>query len=136
MVDYSANIIFGACIDENIRDEVEVTVIATGFAPVVEVRSGELSRSAQAQQQANAQVAQQRAVSEPQYAPPAVSSYEEHRPAPHNPYAAQQQAEPVYPASEPQYTPPAPPAPEEQEFDQPEGRRLPPFVQRLLGKKK
>ena len=31
VVDYSANIIFGACIDENISDEVEVTVIATGF---------------------------------------------------------------------------------------------------------
>lgn len=32
VVDYSANIIFGACIDENISDEVEVTVIATGFS--------------------------------------------------------------------------------------------------------
>ena len=31
VVDSSANVIFGACIDENIRDEVEVTVIATGF---------------------------------------------------------------------------------------------------------
>ncbi len=31
VVDFSANIIFGACIDENINDEVEVTVIATGF---------------------------------------------------------------------------------------------------------
>ena len=31
VVDYSANIIFGACIDSNISDEVEVTVIATGF---------------------------------------------------------------------------------------------------------
>ncbi len=31
VVDYSANIIFGACIDSNIADEVEVTVIATGF---------------------------------------------------------------------------------------------------------
>ncbi len=31
VVDYSANIIFGACVDPNIRDEVEVTVIATGF---------------------------------------------------------------------------------------------------------
>ncbi|MDE6677304.1 MAG: cell division protein FtsZ, partial [Clostridia bacterium] len=30
VVDYSANIIFGACIDENIQEEVEVTVIATG----------------------------------------------------------------------------------------------------------
>lgn len=35
VVDYSANIIFGACIDSNINDEVEVTVIATGF-PMVE----------------------------------------------------------------------------------------------------
>lgn len=33
VVDYSANIIFGACIDENITDEVSVTVIATGFGP-------------------------------------------------------------------------------------------------------
>ena len=31
VVDYSANIIFGACVDENVQDEVEVTVIATGF---------------------------------------------------------------------------------------------------------
>ncbi len=31
MVDYSANIIFGVCIDHNIQEEVEVTVIATGF---------------------------------------------------------------------------------------------------------
>ena len=31
VVDYTANIIFGACIDENVQDEVEVTVIATGF---------------------------------------------------------------------------------------------------------
>lgn len=36
VVDYSANIIFGACIDPNIRDEVEVTVIATGFPDAVE----------------------------------------------------------------------------------------------------
>ncbi len=34
VVDYSANIIFGACIDSNINDEVEVTVIATGFPNV------------------------------------------------------------------------------------------------------
>jgi len=31
VVDYSANIIFGACIDNNISEEVTVTVIATGF---------------------------------------------------------------------------------------------------------
>ena len=31
VVDYSANIIFGARIDPNVQDEVEITVIATGF---------------------------------------------------------------------------------------------------------
>ena len=31
VVDYSANIIFGACIDEGMSEEVAVTVIATGF---------------------------------------------------------------------------------------------------------
>lgn len=31
VVDYSANIIFGACIDDTMADEVSVTVIATGF---------------------------------------------------------------------------------------------------------
>ena len=31
IIDYSANVIFGACIDENMGDEVEVVIIATGF---------------------------------------------------------------------------------------------------------
>ncbi len=33
IIDVSANIIFGATIDENISDEVRITVIATGFIP-------------------------------------------------------------------------------------------------------
>lgn len=37
VVDYSANIIFGACIDEQIQDEVEITVIATGFPSEEEI---------------------------------------------------------------------------------------------------
>lgn len=45
VVDYSANIIFGACIDENISDEVEVTVIATGF-PSAEKLAQEPARGA------------------------------------------------------------------------------------------
>lgn len=39
VVDFSANIIFGACIDENMCDEVQVTVIATGFPSVEEARA-------------------------------------------------------------------------------------------------
>ncbi len=31
IIDYSANVIFGACIDEGMADEVEVVIIATGF---------------------------------------------------------------------------------------------------------
>ncbi|MBQ9728769.1 MAG: cell division protein FtsZ [Clostridia bacterium] len=31
VIDYSANVIFGACIDEGMSDEVEVVIIATGF---------------------------------------------------------------------------------------------------------
>ncbi len=31
VIDYSANVIFGACIDESMNDEVEVVIIATGF---------------------------------------------------------------------------------------------------------
>lgn len=36
VVDESANIIFGACIDESVADEVQVTVIATGFPPAAD----------------------------------------------------------------------------------------------------
>ena len=32
VIDYSANVIFGACIDERMSDEVEVVIIATGFS--------------------------------------------------------------------------------------------------------
>ena len=32
VIDYSANVIFGACIDESMSDEVEVVIIATGFS--------------------------------------------------------------------------------------------------------
>ena len=31
VIDYSANVIFGACIDESMGDEVEIVIIATGF---------------------------------------------------------------------------------------------------------
>ena len=31
VIDYSANVIFGACIDEHMADEVEIVIIATGF---------------------------------------------------------------------------------------------------------
>ncbi len=41
IIDSSANIIFGTTIDENMSDEVKITVIATGFAPLSERADGE-----------------------------------------------------------------------------------------------
>ena len=109
VVDYSANIIFGACIDENIRDEVEVTVIATGFP----------------------------AGDEPIFEEPAAPTFMPFTPKPPQP------TQPQPPKAEPA---PAPveekvhyeaPAPEEPDEDPDGGKKgLPPFVQRLLGKKK
>ena len=57
VVDYSANIIFGACIDENISDEVEVTVIATGFPAAGREGTNQLSSRAPAYQQQRPQPA-------------------------------------------------------------------------------
>ncbi len=46
VIDYSANVIFGACIDESMSDEVEVVIIATGF------NNGQNGISAEAQESA------------------------------------------------------------------------------------
>jgi len=47
VIDYSANVIFGACIDENMHDEVEVVIIATGFEnQTMSTSSADVYRSA------------------------------------------------------------------------------------------
>ncbi len=128
VVDYSANIIFGACIDENISDEVEVTVIATGFP------SGERV---------------------PETGKGAVRSVPSHvsesvplAPAPVRPTAAApQQKDYIAPSESPKVAVQESFAPvdvqSEKTFAEPEyddeprnDKKLPPFVQRLLGKKK
>ena len=45
VIDYSANVIFGACIDENMSDEVEVVIIATGFPAAGQTITGIEDRS-------------------------------------------------------------------------------------------
>ncbi len=128
VVDYSANIIFGACIDENISDEVEVTVIATGFP------SGDRA---------------------PETGKGAVRSVPSHvsesvplAPAPVRPTtAAPQQKDYIAPSESPKAAVQEPFAPvdvqSKKTFAEPEyddeprnDKKLPPFVQRLLGKKK
>jgi hypothetical protein len=46
VIDYSANVIFGACIDENMSDEVEVVIIATGFPAAGQTITGVEDRAA------------------------------------------------------------------------------------------
>ncbi len=48
VIDFSANVIFGACIDENMSDEVEVVIIATGFPAGGQTVTGTEDRSATA----------------------------------------------------------------------------------------
>lgn len=48
VIDFSANVIFGACIDENMSDEVEVVIIATGFPAGGQAVTGTEDRTATA----------------------------------------------------------------------------------------
>ena len=136
VVDYSANIIFGACVDENVQDEVEVTVIATGFPP-----------AGSAEPSAPARVTMTVPAQQP------VSPYGQVE----NPYVRPQpRPVPVYPGPVDPYQPvpgpaptPAPtPAPSPvREVQQPKpddyddveeddhNSTLPPFIKRMLGKK-
>ena len=152
VVDYSANIIFGACIDPNIRDEVEVTVIATGFPDLDE----EPVRSEGQRMQA----------ARPVPPPPMQGGYQARPVDRPNPFAQQRPYYPPRPQAGPNPMPPAygnppqgyapnpnvPPQPpvrpvppvEETETESAmdvdeSGRddgKLPPFVRRMLGKKK
>lgn len=165
VVDYSANIIFGACIDENIRDEVEVTVIATGFPSAEEVRAeaatqhvaDAIRRPAAQQYRQPQQNPQQPAFRQPlqQPAQPAPATQRAYDGAPQDPYAdylreqyagngyerqpfanVQQPAQPVQPVQPVRQPEPEPEPAAEEPAEEYRDKKLPPFVQRLLGKKK
>lgn len=160
VVDYSANIIFGACIDPKIRDEVEVTVIATGFPDSEEELGKPEMNRAQAplqypQQSMPNMRAQQAARNDDQPSP-----FAQQRPyymPPQRPAVPPQPAAPYAPPQQP-YAPnyavppqPAPRAPVNEDygadgFDSDEDlnengygaddSNLPPFVKRMLKKKR
>jgi len=65
VVDASANIIFGARIDPNVKDEVEITVIATGFPGYSNAKPEEQHRTSQQPLYPNGQ--QRMSVNEPYY---------------------------------------------------------------------
>lgn len=162
VVDYSANIIFGACIDPKIRDEVEVTVIATGFPDSEEELGKPETNRAQtplqfSQQSMQNMRAQQAARNDDQPSP-----FAQQRPyymPPQRPVVPPQSAvqAPYAPPQQP-YAPsyavppqPAPRAPMNEDygadgFDSdedlsengygPDDSNLPPFVKRMLKKKR
>ena len=161
VVDYSANIIFGACVDENVQDEVEVTVIATGFPSGEEAAQNAARQNASygapltvppAEAPAPAQTpAAAPAVRQPAYqsapnpymtqpAPAAQPAQPVQPAAPQQPYyygQPQQQGypqppvQPAQPAAQPQYQP----EPEPAQPDQDERDKLPLFIRRMLGMK-
>ena len=139
VVDYSANIIFGACIDENINDEVEVTVIATGF-PSTESNfrpEGEAAKASDAFFGGRPVRTAPPLVRTPEgntmnrdIYRPATMAYDDRQRGYEAPAAYEE------PAPAPEAAAPAPVREPEPEEDRGNDRKLPPFVQRLLGKKK
>ena len=145
VVDFNAMIIPGACIDPNIKEEVEVTVIATGFPEVVEEprktpqlrqQSAPAAVAAQPRQSIDPREAQNllygRPVQQSQGNPYGQqggyqqSAYTQSAPnQPANPYAEGRSYE------APQRGYEAPAASDEEDDD-----NLPPYVRRLLGKTK
>lgn len=124
VVDASANIIFGARIDPNVHDEVEITVIATGFPgfdtkPAEEYQRPSYTPNTYESQNYNPQNSSPRmSVTEPYYptrqqTPPAQPQYAQ--PYPQQQQYAQpqypQQYQPVAPQPQPQVQPQVQPAP-------------------------
>lgn len=133
VVDASANIIFGARIDPNVRDEVEITVIATGFPGFESKREDETALRA--------------------YQPTRVYNNQPYNPAPvdrmsvNEPYyprqTVQQQppvapVQPVQPVQPLQPIQPVRPVIREDSIERPNDKDVPKFAQMLrnLGKKR
>ena len=141
VVDYSANIIFGACIDESVQDEVEVTVIATGFPP-----AGSSEPSAPAQR-VTLNVPPQPNPSQNPYGQQSNNPYQQmpgnYAPNP-TPYYPTAPVPPVQPVPQPVPQPAPQPAPQPvpddlraSDYDEEDDHdnKLPPFIRRMLGKK-
>ncbi len=125
VVDYSANIIFGTCIDENMQDEVEVTVIATGFRSKDEDVDNAFAEAALRRDQpiANPIFDARR--------PPEPVEEEEVPPARDPEAPPKAESEPIF-----SDTPRTPSEPTEEESGDDDDRKGPPPFLRILRKKK
>ena len=136
VVDASANIIFGARIDPNVQDEVEITVIATGFPGYENTQNEEQQRaytSGQLYTQQNYNQGQPRmSVNEPYYPQQRVAPQQPVQPPVRNvqpvqPVQPAQYVQPVQPAEPPVVRP----AVQEPQVERPSDKQVPKFAQLL-----
>lgn len=140
VVDASANIIFGARIDPNVQDEVEITVIATGFPGYENTQNEEQQRAYTSGQLYTQQPYNQgqgrMSVNEPYYPQQRVAPQQPVQPQP--PVRNVQPVQPV----QPQYVQPAQPAQpveppvvrpaaQEPQVERPSDKQVPKFAQLL-----
>lgn len=130
VVDASANIIFGARIDPNVQDEVEITVIATGFPGYENSQNEEQQRAYTSGQIYTQQPYNQNvrmSVNEPYYP--------QQRVAPQPPVQPMQQPVRSVPPVQQQYVQPeqsvARPSVEEPQIERPSDKQVPKFAQLL-----
>jgi cell division protein FtsZ len=123
IIDESANIIFGTTVDENMVDEVKITVIATGFMPV-----GEVTEIKEPVQPVKPVVFGNKPVVDETSVPPLIRAAEEAEKS----QQPVQQTIPVPPVVEPEHV--VVPEKTVEEVKQPEekGRELPAFMRKLF----
>ncbi len=125
VVDASANIIFGARIDPNVQDEVEITVIATGFPGYENSQTEEQQRaytSGQLYTQQSYNQTGRMSVNEPYYP--------QQRVAPQPPVQPVQPVQPVRPV-QPVEQPVVRPVVQEPQVERPSDKQVPKFAQLL-----
>lgn len=127
VVDASANIIFGARIDPNVHEEVEITVIATGFPGYENSQTEEQQRAYTSGQLYTRQsYSQDRlSVNEPYYPQQRVAPQPQVQPA-QPPVRTVQPAQPV-----PHEQPVVRPAAQEPQIERPSDKQVPKFAQLL-----
>ena len=139
VIDYSANVIFGACIDPHMSDEVEVVIIATGFNSA-QNSFGVSGNARQPIPQPTAMPQETRPA--PQYAPNGMGY--SNPPYGNTPYGGAPYGGPAapYPTQNPAMPTAAPTAPTAFEPDDPipekeersDGKRIPKFVKFFMKK--
>ena len=124
VIDYSANVIFGACIDEKMSDEVEVVIIATGFSGnggVTEDQASAMRRASSLSERIErtygdrtataAAYGEQPRYPQPSYVPPTYSTVPPYSQQPAQPQGYPPYQQPMQPAYAPQTEQPMPQQP-------------------------